>query len=226
MAYKRIYRKKGKKARKATRRVKKTNKLMPMVTFGRGFPMKCKVVHRYCETVQLSSTTGVPVTYRLSTNGMYDPNHTGGGHQPLYFDQFVTLYDHYVVLASKIKVLSIINSNNSATISMLTDDDTTTTAGATPEDFFEQSSGRRPKILAPNIQPVTLNSSWSASKTFGRSVLSNTDLQGTSATNPAEQSYWTIIFQPLDKVSSATCFITVEIEYTAIWKELRDIARS
>lgn len=226
MAYRRIYRKKGKKVRKATRRVKKTNKLMPMVTFGRGLPMKCKVVHRYCETIQLSSTLGVPVVYRFSANSLFKPNHTATGHQPLYFDQFTTLYDHYVVVASKIKVVCVANSTLSGNISMIIDDDTTTTSSVTPEYFFEQSSGQRPKILGPSLEPIALNARWNARKTFGGTVLSNTELQGTASTSPSEQSYYTIIYKTLDGITTSSCFVTVEIEYTSIWKELRDIASS
>ena len=33
-----------------------------------------------------------------------DPNHTGVGHQPLYFDQLMTIYNHYIVIGAKITV--------------------------------------------------------------------------------------------------------------------------
>ena len=32
------------------------------------------------------------------------PNHTGVGHQPLYFDQLMTIYNHYIVIGAKITV--------------------------------------------------------------------------------------------------------------------------
>ena len=55
------------------------------------FPDTLQTTLRYQETLSLSSTSGSLFGYIYNLNGLYDPNHTGVGHQPLYFDQ---LTDH------------------------------------------------------------------------------------------------------------------------------------
>ena len=35
-------------------------------------------------------------------NSLFDPDQTGTGHQPYYFDQFAALYNRYTVLGSKL----------------------------------------------------------------------------------------------------------------------------
>ena len=44
----------------------------------------------------------------FSGNGLYDPDVSGVGHQPLGFDQWMTLYNRYRVYASRI-VVNVVN---------------------------------------------------------------------------------------------------------------------
>lgn len=53
---------------------------------------------------------GALAIYVYTTNGLYDPNTTGIGHQPTGFDQLMALYNEYVVIGSTIKV-SFTNSD-------------------------------------------------------------------------------------------------------------------
>jgi len=61
------------------------------------FPVKTSRRLVYHDTVFVTSTSGVPATYVFSTNGLYDPNITGTGHQPAGFDQIMLYYNHYYV---------------------------------------------------------------------------------------------------------------------------------
>jgi len=73
---------------------------------------------------------------------------------------------------------------------------------------------------------VILCAAWSAKKYFGKGVLANTDLQGTATSSPNEQSFYTLYVQSLDLSTSANHWAIVEIQYIAIWKELKDVAQS
>lgn len=63
---------------------------------------------RYVENISLTSGLGTEYkTYQYAGNDLYDPNITGTGVQPEYFDQICganTLYKRYVVMASKVSI--------------------------------------------------------------------------------------------------------------------------
>jgi len=63
-----------------------------------GFPDAARVRLTYAEEFTLDpSVLGVTATYEFSAVGLYDPNITGIGHQPLVFDQWMAIYSHYNV---------------------------------------------------------------------------------------------------------------------------------
>lgn len=197
-----------------------------IVDFGRGFPKMAKIVHRYVETVPLTSTAGVIARYQWSANGLYDPNITSTGHQPYYFDQLGAIYAHFCVIGSKIKV-TCVNTGGTTDpayqFGMYINDDTDTIANV--NFMTEQTTGQFKTVPAGNNNVMVLNSNWSAKKYFGKDPLDNTDLQGTIALNPNEQSYYNICVQANGTSTVATA-ITVEIEYITVWKEVKEVTQS
>lgn len=194
---------------------------------GLGFPRQLKMVHKYVELLPLTSTTGSPAHYRFSTNGMYDPNITGTGHQPLYFDQMTAIYDHYCVIGSKFKISWAHTAAEDIPVVLTTYvNDDTTEGNANPAFQAEYQSAKYKMIVGKPVNPTVKTLRWSARKYFGKSPLANTELQGTSSTNPTEQSYYNIDFVAADLASTVQAFFMVEIEFIAIWKEIIDIAAS
>lgn len=197
-----------------------------MVVLGQGFPKKLMSTHKYREIFTLTATAGVFTTYQFSCNGMYDPNITGTGHQPMYFDQMTPLYDHYCVIGSKMKWKLIPATSNSAAgyVSCYIEDNASVNAANTT-GIAELPTGQSKQICPLVSRPTTLTQKWSAKKYFGKNPLANTDLQGTSAGNPNEQSYFTVAIEGT-AATTVSYSIEVEIEYIAIWKELRDVPSS
>lgn len=74
-----------------------------------GFPDRLKTRLQYCDVVQLAASAGTPALYQFRMNGLYDPDYTGTGHQPQWFDQLSAVYQTYRVLGSKITVTFIPN---------------------------------------------------------------------------------------------------------------------
>lgn len=66
-----------------------------------GFPETMITNMRYSDNVLLTSSSGSVVGNIFRMNSLFDPDFTGTGHQPLYFDQFAASYGRYVVLGSK-----------------------------------------------------------------------------------------------------------------------------
>lgn len=206
---------------------RKMRKQSTIVNLGLGFPKRVLVKHRYAEQVTLTSTAGVPAYYRFTTNGMFDPNTTGAGHQPKYFDQLSALYNQYTVIGSKMRARIVPSATNGAAslITFLVDDDASLTNNA-PIVNQEEPNSRR--IIVPPGSNNVINTSlgWSAKKNFGGSVMANNDLQGTPTSNPSEQEYFTFAFGACDASSTVSFYVEVLIEYVAVWTELKDVLYS
>ena len=59
---------------------------------------------KYTEYLQFNTATGV-TPYLYNMGGLYDPNHSGAGHQPFGFDQLAALYERYRVYGVKYHIL-------------------------------------------------------------------------------------------------------------------------
>lgn len=225
----RINRRKVNRRKRALVPVKPVTKLASMSTFGLGLPRKALVTHRYVSSIILTSTSGAIAKHQFSANGMFDPDITATGHQPLYFDQFTALYDHYTVIGSKITVKLCSGTANEAAgqFAMMLNDDTSSTNITDPEHAFEQSQhSNRLTLIPPNSNnSYAQRLTWSPKKVFGGSILANDALQGTVSANPTEQSYYDLYFSSFGSATT-TCAIQVLIEYIAVWDELKEVAQS
>lgn len=194
---------------------------------GQGFPKMMKFTHKYVEGFSLASTAGSLSTFTISANGMYDPNVSGVGHQPMYFDQAVALYNHYTVIASKITATCVPANTSTASfcVGILKNDDTTVTG--TNFITLNENTGSSYKYMPAGSQTVAiLNSTFSSKKVFGPGTLANSNLRGNASTNPTEQHYFTVYGQPLDLTATGTVYCEIQIDYIAIWTELIDVAGS
>lgn len=193
------------------------NRMGALVSLGYlGFPNRCKIVHRYNENVSITLTAATYGFYQFSANGLYDPDITGTGHQPIYFDAMAAIYNHYTVIGSKmtVKVLSSGPTTGANVITYIDDD--TTKDGAIPE-----FSSRNSISLNENSPPQTITSNWSAKATFGGNVYDNDDLQGTVTGNPVEQSYFTIAMDCPYPITQ-TFYFQVTIDFITVWDELKN----
>jgi len=188
------------------------------------FPMQLVNTLKYVEQVTLTVTTGFG-KYVLSCNGMFDPNITGTGHQPLYFDTCADIYDHYTVLRSRAKFTFAPTVQTTPMLcTVYIDDDTTTKTDATQALEMPGALGSL-AIPGGSKNSAVLRPSWDAVKTFGPNPMANDNLQGTSAANPTEQSYYVChVYDAAGGTSQVQ--LLVEIEYDAIWDEYKTIAQS
>lgn len=204
-------------------RVTKQN---PRVVMGKGFPKTMTMTHKYHEQITVVGASGGLTYFTFSCNGMFDPNITTTGHQPMYFDQCAAVYDHYTVIGSKIRIKVIpFNSVQPAFRCVLYTDDNATSFSSI-SGIAEQTSGKIIIVPAAANNPYVFNSKFSTKKAFPGSILANTDLYGTAAANPLEQEYYTFALQACDTTSSVSCYLDYEIEYIAVWKEIKEVGQS
>jgi len=191
-----------------------------------GFSRQLQMTHKYVEAIQVTAS-GTCAKYFFNCNSMYDPNATSTGHQPMYFDQVAALYDHYTVIQSRIKVSICIASNQAAAsivCGININDDATHTASSAAA-IAEDSQSTVYAMASLPVQPLVMTAAWNVKKVFAGDPLANTELQGSATSSPTEISTYLLYFQNFAGTDT-TCNVLVELHYTAVWKELKDIAQS
>lgn len=78
-----------------------------------GYPDVQYTQVRYCDLIQLTGTTA---QYTFRGNSLFDPDFTGTGHQPYYYDQYIAVYQRYRVISTSF-TMRVANSSISGTTS-------------------------------------------------------------------------------------------------------------
>lgn len=210
----------------ARRRPMGYSRISRPLAFGKTpLPMSLSNTVKYVEPIDITLSGSGAGTYVFSCNGLYDPNITGTGHQPLYFDQYMALYRHYTVMKSNIKVTPYGNDEaapgTSAILTVFIDDDAT----------LPSTTAQREQISATNKVynvfddvGMSITKYWNGKRTYGGNLIDNRELSGNSGANPSEQSYFVISINKGGAVATHT--LLVEIEYTVVWHEHVSVASS
>lgn len=190
-------------------------------------PLSFATKLRYCDNFTLDgAAAGLATPYVFNAGGMYDPNVTSTGHQPRGFDQLIALYDHFVVIGSKITVdicASSTETQNQICGVALRDGATTDTD---PNDYLEAGTVRSRQMTPANPRAkFTLN--YSPKRFLGRSkIMSDPDLKGSSSGDPAESAYFHVFVAGQAGGNPAACTVFVTIDYLAVFIEPQDVAQS
>lgn len=184
------------------------------------FPLQQSCTLKYCEQRAVTPIGGLTF-YQLVANGLFDPNATGGGHQPMYFDTYMGIYNHYHVMKSRIKITALPNSTNTSPwLACIYVDDDTSIVSSFEQALEQKATSKAVTWLPAASNPMPMYLSWDAKKYFGPSPQTNPELQGTAATNPTEKSYFTFVAQDT-ALSTSAYTVLIEIEYDVIFDELK-----
>ena len=218
----------SKRARFATKPKRFSAVPRPLVQYSTGFPKQLKITHRFCETktIDFVGPNVNAVYYSYGVNCLYDPVLALGGAQPLYFDQLGTIYNHYTVTASRIKLYIVPNRTESYIAGITIDDDAT--PSVTVGDRLIEQPSTVYSMSHRDVSTMRLYKSWDAKSVFGPNPLDNDKLQGNIAANPEEYQAFTCWFRPVNwTISQTTTFeFMVVIEFDTIWNELKAMSGS
>lgn len=183
---------------------------------------------RYSDVFQLTTTAGAVATYVFAANGLYDPNVTGTGHQPMGFDQLMLFYNHYSVAKAKFYLVATNASSVPCQIVIRQD------ASATPITVIDRileigaNSYTHLDAAASTNAQKELKLSIDIAKVQGisRSALTaDSTLRGDSASNPAELTYAHVqLFSAAGFTATVNFDIIIEME--AYFLEPRDATQS
>ncbi len=203
-------------------------------------PVHADVSFKYVDRISVDAGgSGAVALYQFSANGMYDPDITGTGHQPLGFDQWMGtssttgFYNHYCVERSKIKITAFSqaadNTGQAIVLLGLSDD---TTVGIDFNTALENPSYKKLTLgsVGSGHDVQSISHGMNTARYFGltkESIYAKDDLKGIYTANPPEQVYYSILVSSDNPtVNPAAVSILVEIEYHAHLTERRELLGS
>lgn len=144
----------------------------------------------YPINVNTTSSAGV-TSYTFAINDLFDPNFTGVGSQPVYFDQWMTLYTRYRVVAVDVEF----DYMGDAGIARIACGPNPTLA--TGLTFDDMSGQRGAQVGFWNIggPPARMQAHYDINKLFGiprKALLGSVVYSGTSGSSPSSRMGWTI----------------------------------
>lgn len=221
--------------RRKYRKARSQLALSPQVflkSHGLGYPMRYRTTLRYVEmSTSISSVLGAMGKYTFSANSCFDPNTTGAGHQPMYFDQLSAVYKYYRVVGSKITVRPTwVTGSPAETWFTVVCQDVDSLATYTDMGDAITSGFAHSQTTSGGFDLTQLNKKWMtctfSQRKWANKSRNDRDWTALTSANPAKLMYFVILMQPLDLASNATFIATVIIDYIVDFFELIPIAES
>jgi hypothetical protein len=185
-----------------------------------GFPDRLETVLRYHMQTALNSTSGSIAKQQFRWNSCFDPDFTGSGHQPLYWDQFTTMYDNYIVTKASAVIKFVNTSTVPFQVGMGTDDDTT--ASATLDTLCEQNHSKSTLLppLSGSLSSKTFLPHWDYQTIIGDNPYSSQGAKTGIGADPTQISVLNCYAATVD-ASSNSCYVDVYLYQTVLFTELK-----
>lgn len=187
------------------------------------FPYRTRRNLQYYASGSIITGTATANAYVFSVNGIFDPDITGTGGQPMGFDQMMTFYNHYTVLRARIKLLI---NNTSATLTpsvgiMLSG---TSTVTSSIEQAVENGDLAFSQLGFAGGQGSMsrITRSCDCAKFQGiDDIMDDPNMRGDGSSNPTEQMYFHITTWNPYTAAQITSNFQVVIEYDTMFHEPR-----
>ncbi len=192
------------------------------------FKLVTKLAYHANYTTGSGASAGSTTVRVFNASSCYDPDYSGVGHQPLGFDQLMPMYDHYVVLGSKIHVKAcpgdstygnnIIGISGNAVVTPRTAQEYQEAACCTWDIMSTYTS----------IPTRRLMQGYSPKTHMGVSnPIDCEKLQGTVSGNPTDNWFWHVFVQPANAGNThAPVTLEVSINYLVAFIEPVQLASS
>lgn len=201
------------------------------------FPEILRCTVKYSTLENLSSTSGSLARWTLASNNLYDPNATGSGAQPRYFDTLCGAanssapYQQYCVESVYIKA-TFINDNTAAAaighcgISPRQAGTTAVSDGnIAPERFGTVSA-----ILSTSENShgvVVLKKNIDIAKWLSvKDLLDDEEARAVYNASPTKQIYTDMYYQPVDGATTTSVYVKVEAWYHVAFLRRHQVSQS
>lgn len=179
----------------------------------------------------LSASAGFAASRFFIANGLFDPDISGSGHQPMGFDQMMAVYTTYTVIRSTITVTGIPEVAGACLGLYLSPD---TTSITDPIRLIENGLMRVIHLGPSSGENNRMNSvslSCDVPAYFGRppqirTILNDDNLSGTAAANPFEGVYFGVMAFCFYSSAAIVIDYDVMLTYDAVFSEPRKLTVS
>jgi len=185
-----------------------------------GVPDVLETTLRYSDVYTLTSAANAIAKYVFRMNSLHDPDFSGTGHQPLYYDQITQMYGRYVVKGCKITCHFSPIANTSSTtqpsgpmvigIAGDTDTFTPTVLATIMEQNRSVSTFLNNAVGGNNVK--TLSHTYSPALRLGTDVEDN-EVQAAVGSNPNRPYYAHVYAAETGLATSSSCNVKVTLEY-------------
>lgn len=166
---------------------------------------------KYNEVIQ-KVPAGITTDHIFRGNSLFDPNYSGGGGQPIGFDQYANIYTHYEVLASSISVR--LCNNQSANVGCALYPSYSVTQ-LSYDDAICQSYAKSGIVGALTGQSIKIFKNFMATKKLlGRST-NSVNYAAPVTGDPNNVWYWHLDFRSMDGQTAINLSLEVVIVYYA-----------
>lgn len=172
----------------------------------------CKLVY----TESLSSAKEQQ-QYQYAINDLYDPNVTGTGHQGMYFDQLMAVYQRFTVIGAKVELRFATPTNDVKIVMRPASISTPDSADLTGVTTSEARPNAITRLNCPNGSGVYMKGYYSIHKVWGVSrskILDEDAYTGTSSSSPNSKTYINIVSAPMDATSGLTNSMPYNVRIT------------
>jgi hypothetical protein len=177
-----------------------------------GFPDRLGVKLKYSQTVTFTGSAA-PTSQAFAVNSLFDPDLTGTGHQPSYFDTLAAIYGRYFVKGATAELQITNGSTKAVTWVALYSDQITNTTVESLTEAKNSVSGIVGEAGAMSTRTKSLQY-MATSKIMGQ-PLSEPDDNMYAGVGASPADLWYLIF----KVTSVdvTTTITVLVKFTILF---------
>lgn len=209
------------KNNKAAKKRSSWSKPTSLVFNGIGFPDRYSTHLRYTESVSLTGSSA-PAAQVFRMNSCFDPDLTGTGTQPTYFDQLSTVYGIYCVIGALAYVEFINPSTTESfyTACVFSDQNISSLSVEALTETKYMKSNQVSYSPGPNRIKVSMPYMRTAQIMGQKEIESDANMYAGIGSNPNDQWFLIIKIAATDGVTSISGNIRVEILYHVIFKDL------
>jgi len=204
---------------------------------GQPFPREMNTTFTYATSVVLVSTAGAVNSQLFSSNSLYDPDVTGAGSQPRFFDTLVGAnataapYNNYRVHSSKITVEAMTTTDSVGARGFMGLG--FFSSAGTPASTIQEMRERRDYktkfmgIYTGSRELVRMSSKKANKYLWGIKDMKDDDETAAAYNaNPIKAGRWAISYGTFDVATTATIRLLVKITYYCTLQTMNDVTDS